>query len=107
MHHVPTPPAVANRSKLVTVEEAVQLIQDGNTVATGGFVGTGFAEEVAKGLEDYYKKYASPRNLTLLYAAGQGDGKEKGLNHLAHEGLGGSRDRWALGVGTQAAKVGY
>ncbi len=87
MHHVPPPPSVANRSKLVTVEEAVQLIQDGNTVATGGFVGIGFAEEVAKGLEDYYKKYGSPKNLTLLYAAGQGDGKEKGLNHLAHEGL--------------------
>ncbi|MBF0289188.1 MAG: acyl CoA:acetate/3-ketoacid CoA transferase [SAR324 cluster bacterium] len=87
MHNVPTSPSVANRSKLVSVEEAVQLIQDGNTVATGGFVGIGFAEEVAKGLEDYYNRYGSPKNLTLLYAAGQGDGKEKGLNHFAYEGL--------------------
>ena len=75
------------RSKIVTAAEAVRLIRDGDTLATGGFVGIGFAEELAIELEQRFLDDGAPRNLTLIYAAGQGDGKEKGLNHLAHEGL--------------------
>ena len=85
----------AEKSKIVTADEAVRLIHDGDTVATGGFVGIGFAEEIAVALERLFiareeaHPFAAgkPRNLTLVYAAGQGDGKERGLNHLAHEGL--------------------
>jgi len=75
------------KGKILTPEEAVRIIRDGDTVATEGFVGAGFAEEIAIQLEEHFLKTGSPRNLTLVYAAGQGDGKTKGLNHLAHEGL--------------------
>ncbi len=74
-------------NKVVSMKEAVSNIKDGSNVATGGFVGTGFAEGVAIALEEYFIENQKPKNLTLVYAAGQGDGKERGLNHLGHEGL--------------------
>ncbi len=85
----------SEKGKVVTSAEAVMLIRDGDTVATGGFVGIGFAEEIALALEELYLSNESdvpyaqgkPRNLTLVYAAGQGDGANRGLNHFAHEGL--------------------
>ena len=77
------------KGKIVTAAEAVRLIRDNDTVATGGFVGIGFAEEIAIALEERFHSdpNGSPRGLTLVYAAGQGDGNTKGLNHLAHEVL--------------------
>ena len=81
------PSQTAKKSKIVSAEEAIRVIQDGDTLATGGFVGIGFPEEIAVVLEDFYLHHKRPRDLTLVYAAGQGDGAERGLNHFGHEGL--------------------
>ncbi len=75
------------KNKVVTAEEAIRVIRDGDTVATGGFVGIGFPEQIAIALKEYYLAQGGPKDLTLVYAAGQGDGKERGLNHLGQAGL--------------------
>src|SRR3974390_2996544 len=92
---ITTSERLPDTGKIVSAEDAVRLIRTGAAVVAGGFVGIGFAEEIAVALEALYlstdeqdlKADGKPRNLTLVYAAGQGDGKERGLNHLGHDGL--------------------
>ena len=75
------------RDKIASAAEAVALIQNGDTFCTSGFVGIGTPDALLGALEQRFLETGEPRNLTLLFAAGQGDGKDKGLNALGHDGL--------------------
>jgi acyl CoA:acetate/3-ketoacid CoA transferase len=75
------------KNKIVTAAEAVAIIRDGDTLANSGFVGTGAPEDLLAALEQRFLETGSPRDLTVVFAAGQGDSKERGLNRLGHDGL--------------------
>ena len=75
------------RGKIVSAEDAVRVIRDGDTLALDGFIGCCVPEELIIGLEKRFLETGEPKNLTLIYASGIGDGKDQGVNRLCHEGL--------------------
>ena len=75
-------------SKIVSLEEAIAMIDDGSTLGIGGFIGSGHPQEFSVGIEESFLKSGHPRDLTIMFSAGIGDGTDKlGLNKIGHEGL--------------------
>jgi len=75
------------KHKIVSADEAVRLVHDGDTLVCSGFGVVGVPCELTIALERRFLETKSPTGLTLLFGGGPGDGKEAGANHLAHEGM--------------------
>lgn len=75
------------KSKVVSPQQAVELVHDGDVLVCSGFGVVGVPDELLLALRERFLAGASPRNLTVLFGGGPGDGKEQGLNRIALEGL--------------------
>jgi propionate CoA-transferase len=76
-----------NKNKLVSPAEAAAIIHSGDTVSVAGFVGIGTPDELLIAIEKRFRETGEPGGLTLVFAAAPGDGKDRGLNRLAHPAL--------------------
>ncbi len=74
-------------NKVIPVEDAIALIQDSDVVAVSGYGTNGVPEKLLAGLETRFLETNTPEDLTLIFAGGIGDGKDRGLNRLGHERL--------------------
>ena len=74
-------------NKVISADEAIALIGEGDVVTTTGFVQSCIPEALHAALEKRYVETGAPRNLTLIMCAGAGDSKGLGTGRLHHEGL--------------------
>lgn len=74
--------------KIIKPKNAAQLIKNNDTIVIGG-AGAGHAvpDEILKAIGEYYQETGNPNNLNVIHPCGIGDNGNRGLNHLAHEGL--------------------
>lgn len=73
--------------KVISADDAVVLIRGGDVVASSGYGGNCNPEALFAAIERRFLAGNGPHDLTLVWAGGQGDGKERGLNRLGHAGL--------------------
>lgn len=73
--------------RVITAEEAALMVQDGDTITTGGFVSCACPEALSTALEKRFLETGHPRDLTLFFAAGQGHRDGTGGDHFGYEGL--------------------
>lgn len=81
-------PVSLQNSKVVSAEEAVSLIRDGDAVACVGVIGWITPDRVLKALGDRFSASGTPRGLTFYFPVGTGDAVDiRGMDHVAREGL--------------------
>lgn len=75
-------------SKVITPEQAAELVKDGDRIVMSGFIGMCHPQEITYALEKRFLETGHPRDLDLFFPTNVGDGTDRlGMNHLGHEGM--------------------
>lgn len=74
-------------AKIITAQQAAQLISDGSTLGVAGMGLSGWPEEIAQAIADRYRESGHPKNLTMKQGSAMGDWRERGMTVLGIEGL--------------------
>lgn len=72
---------------IITAEQAADMVLDNMTITCSGFVASDMPEALTKALEKRFVETGAPKNLTLFYAAAQGNRDGSGADHFAHVGM--------------------
>lgn len=72
---------------VISARQAAELIPSHCTITTGGFGSCGHPDLLTEALAERFARSALPTDLTLVFAAGQGDKATRGINQLAVKGL--------------------
>ena len=73
--------------KFINSSEIAGLIRDGDTIMSTGMMLASLPEEAFQQIETSFLETSHPRDLTWYFPCGQGNFKDKGMAHLAHESL--------------------
>lgn len=82
------PEKKGTKVQIMTAREAVELIDDGDTLAVCG-AGGGIVDpsSLIEALKDRYVETKEPKNLTLWHSSGLGDRGDRGMSPLAQKGM--------------------
>ena len=76
------------KSKVVSINEALDMVKDGDTLAISAVGGIGYPDYVAAKLEERFLERKTPGNLTLYSAGGHGSGGNyRNDDRFAHPGF--------------------
>ena len=76
------------KPKIITAKEAVDMIEDGSTLAIIAMTQVSASTAILKEIEKKYMEQGHPRDLTYVHTCGQASaGKPGGMQYIAHEGL--------------------